>query len=422
MTLGKYPKYKDSGIEWIGEIPGEWSAKSISKEYDVQLGKMLQPNESTGSELKPYLRTANVLWNLFDLTDVKEMYILPSEKDMYSISKGDLLVCEGGDIGRAAIWTGMLEECYIQNSLHRIRPKSKASNKYLFYCLEAANALGEVERVCNKATIAHYTLVKVRRTKMPLPPQTVQEKAADFLDIETSKIQQLIDFKQHQIELLQEHEKSLIHRAVTKGLDPNAKMKDSGVEWIGKMPEGWTIKRIKDVMDINLGQSPEGELNIDEDGYPFYQGKTDFGEKYPTPSTWCTTSKKWAEKDDLLICVRAPVGDMNICREKSAIGRGIAALSSNYFEYYYYVLLSANKELNKYATGSTFEAIGYRELSGVKIPVPSEKERIAVASYLNSETAKIHQAFNNIEKSIAQLEEYRKALIYEVVTGKVKVS
>ena len=204
LVLRPASEMKDSGVEWIGKTPIEWRITKISNEYEVQLGKMLGSKELKGAELKDYLRAANVFWGKFDLEEVKQMYILPSEKEAFSIRSGDLLVCEGGDVGRAAIWKGEIEDCYIQNSLHRIRPRSNnATNRYLYYILYAASSRGEMEAVSSKATIAHYTLIKVKRTKIPIPLGEVQEKIARYLDAETSKIQQLIATKTKQIQLLQ---------------------------------------------------------------------------------------------------------------------------------------------------------------------------------------------------------------------------
>jgi len=217
VTKGLDPKakMKYSGVKWIGEIPEGWGAKPISREYEVQLGKMLQPEPSQDAELKPYLRTANVFWNNFDLTEVNEMYVSSREKDQFSIVPGDLLVCEGGDVGRSAIWMGKIQECYIQNSLHRIRPLGKNQNKFLYYCLFAANSKGEVEKVCSKATIAHYTLVKIKRTKVPIPSPAEQKIISSFLDSETSKIHNAIDKIENEIVKLEEYRKSLIYEVVT---------------------------------------------------------------------------------------------------------------------------------------------------------------------------------------------------------------
>jgi len=198
-------------------------------------------------------------------------------------------------------------------------------------------------------------------------------------------------------------------------------MKDSDVEWIGEIPLDWGASKLKNVVRITLGQSPEEEINLDANGLPFYQGNADFGVKYPTPTSWCISPKKIAEGNDILVSVRAPVGELNICKEKSGIGRGVAALTTPNYEFFYYTLKAAFQEMEKLSTGSTFDAIGHRELSQIKLPNPLSHEKKILVDYLDSETSKIYNAINNIESEIAKLEEYRKSLIYEVVTGKVKV-
>lgn len=195
-----------------------------------------------------------------------------------------------------------------------------------------------------------------------------------------------------------------------------SEMKDSGVEWIGDIPSGWRITKLKNALTINFGQSPEGELNLEGNGVPFYQGKADFGERYPTPSVWCNNPKKIAEKNDILISVRAPVGELNICQKTAGIGRGIAALGSLTYNFYYYILIAAKGEMEKLSNGSTFDAIGYRELSGIKLPNPENKEKEQISKFLDSETSKIQKLIETKTKQIQLLQEYEKSLIHHAVT------
>lgn len=427
---------KESGVEWIGRAPVDWKITKISNEYDVQLGKMLGSKKLEDAGLKDYLRAANVLWGKFDLEEVKRMYILPFEKEDFAIRKGDLLVCEGGDVGRAAVWEGELEDCYIQNSLHRIRPRSNnVSNRYLYYILYTANSRGEMEAVSSKATIAHYTLVKIKRTKIPIPPKEGQEKIIKFLDPETSKIQKLIEAKTKQIQLLQEYEKSLIHHAVTKGLDLKAKMKDSGVEWIGIVPETWRIRRLKSICTLVGGGTPS------KDNYEYWDGSipwatpTDFQENPGifinitkdkiTPKGLKESSATLIPAGAVIMCSRASIGDTRINVEPITTNQGFCSfictdIKNTYLRYAIDGFLY--QEFQKRANKSTFAEISRGKIGQIKIALPPNLEQEQIVKFLDTNASKIHETINKIETQISKLEEYRKSLIYEIVTGKVKVS
>lgn len=136
VTKGLEPDVpmKDSGVEWLGEIPAHWIVTLLKRAFDVQLGKMLQSTQTSEDDtLEPYLRVANIFWNGVDITDVKEMWFSPYEKDHYLLRNDDLLISEGGDVGRSAIWKGDIEHCYIQNAINRVRSREMNSTQFLYY-------------------------------------------------------------------------------------------------------------------------------------------------------------------------------------------------------------------------------------------------------------------------------------------------
>jgi type I restriction enzyme S subunit len=134
VRQANYSSLKKSGSALISELLQHWNTKPIKYCYEVRLGKMLQNEPSTINDtLEPYLRSANVTWKGIDLSDIKEMWISPKEKLYYKLKNGDLVVCEGGDVGRVAVWKDEIESCYIQNAVHIVRGKSGNSNKYLYY-------------------------------------------------------------------------------------------------------------------------------------------------------------------------------------------------------------------------------------------------------------------------------------------------
>jgi type I restriction enzyme S subunit len=222
VTKGIDPnvKMKNSGVEWLGEVPVHWEVISLKRGYSVTLGKMLQPEMSNNlDELLPYLRAANIQWNGVDTSDVKYMWLSQKEKVQLALEYGDLLVSEGGDVGRSCLWLAELDACYFQNSVNRVRSKNNNSTNFLRYWISTIKSKGYIDVICNKSTIAHFTTEKVSAVTVPLPPPNEQAKIEKYIDHETAKIDNLINEQKKLIELLQERRAALISAAVTGKID-----------------------------------------------------------------------------------------------------------------------------------------------------------------------------------------------------------
>lgn len=213
--LNKNVKYKDSGIEWIGEIPEDWDISKVKHFYETQLGKMLQPSQKNDNEtLEKYLCSFNITWDGINQREIKEMWFNEREKKTFSIKWGDLLVSEGGDAGRACI-CDIDFPCYIQNAVHRVRARENAINKYLYYWLYVLKAIGYIDLLCNKATIMHFTQDKMLNIDIPIPPLDVQQHIADYLDQKCAEIDRIINANNDMIEKLKEYRQSIVYEAVT---------------------------------------------------------------------------------------------------------------------------------------------------------------------------------------------------------------
>ena len=157
MSFPRYPAYKDSGVEWLGDVPKNWSVTALKHGFNVTLGKMLQPElSSPDDELLPYLRAANIKWGGVDTTDVKQMWLSVRDRTQLRLKNGDLLVSEGGDVGRSCLWTDELENCYFQNSVNRVRARDGHLNSYLYYWMSTIKDKGYIDVLCNKSTIASF--------------------------------------------------------------------------------------------------------------------------------------------------------------------------------------------------------------------------------------------------------------------------
>ena len=219
VTKGLNPDVpmKDSGVEWIGEIPQFATVTCVKHLYEIVLGKMLSPTpKSEEDTLESYFCAANVHFSDIDYNNLKTMWFSKEERRNYHVSLGDLLIVEGGaGAGGAHIIEKSLENCYIQNSIMIARTKTTVTNKWLYYTLYSLVKREYVEYVCNKATIPHFTKDKLGNTPVVLFPGEIEETIIVFLDEKCRKIDKLISKKEQGIDKLIDYKKSLIYEVVT---------------------------------------------------------------------------------------------------------------------------------------------------------------------------------------------------------------
>lgn len=213
--LDKNVPLKDSGIEWIGEIPEHWKVAKIKSFYNVILGKMVERNNDSNTGDENYLCAANIKWNGVDTEINKKMYFSDIEKEKYLLQYNDVLIMEGGMAGTACLYKNEFSPCYVQNSVNVCRAKKDFNNKFLYYWMYVPYYNGYIDAICNKATIRHYTKEKVQNTPILISSLVEQQSIADYLDKKCSEIDELISIKQQKIEKLKEYKKSLIFECVT---------------------------------------------------------------------------------------------------------------------------------------------------------------------------------------------------------------
>ncbi len=188
----RYETYKPSGIEWIGEIPSHWEVKKLKYIGECKLGKMLTNDDKGGYFLKPYLRAQNIRWFSVDVAEVKEMWFSQNELQKLKLKENDLLVSEGGEVGRTCIWRSELEECYIQNSVHLVRFEG-SNSKYYMYHFFYSGQRGYFDAIVNKISIGHLTVEKLRDLDFIYPPPSEQIAIANFLDEKNTQFDNLIE-------------------------------------------------------------------------------------------------------------------------------------------------------------------------------------------------------------------------------------
>lgn len=228
VTKGLDPdvEMKDSGIDWLGETPKGWAESKIGYDYHVQLGKMVQPDPKDEDEQYLfYLRAANVYWSGPNLKSLKSMWFSPNDIKKYNLKKGDLLISEGGDVGRSCIWNKD-HEMYFQNALNRVRGSEKGDVEYLYFWMVFLKQSGFIDIICNGSTIAHYTAEKVKATPFLRPGFMEQGKIVDYIKERTEKIDQVTLSINNSIIKLKEYREALITAAVTGQIDVRKELID----------------------------------------------------------------------------------------------------------------------------------------------------------------------------------------------------
>lgn len=431
----RYLSYKDSGVEWIGEVPEHWTVQPVKHLYSARLGKMVQPQSKNDEDvLVPYHRAQTVQWERIEHDQVEPMWVSPSEIDSYSLEDGDLLICEGGDVCRAAIFNKTDNKPIIfQNSIHRVRPLNGNHPEWLLRLMQIVRSTGWIDVLCSKNTIVHFTSDKLASLDCPRPTLDEQQKILTMLRNETDRIDALISKKTRFIELLKEKRSAIITHAVTKGLDPNVKMKDSGVEWIGEVPEGWGVKTIKFVASCNNDTISEDE-------------SVSTTIRYVDISS--VSHEEGIVKADIMLFGDAPSrarrkaksGDVIVSTVRTYL-KAVAAVDDDHADCIYstgFAVIRARKEgvnprflkwlvlndlfiqsVESHSEGLSYPAINAPELMNLKAAIPNLSEQVVIASILDRETTRIDTLITKVQRSIDLLKERRSALITAAVTGQI---
>ena len=428
-------KMKDSGIEWIGEIPEGWEISKVSYFYEVQLGKMLQPQKKSETDTEEkYLCAANVGKNSLSLDTLKTMWFSQTEKHQFDLKEGDLLVVEGGDVASCAIIETPIRNLFFQNALHRVRPLHNESVAFLRYWLMTAKSYGYIDLICNKATIAHFSKEKFIALPILVIPQDIQSKIVSFLDLECKQIDDLLSKSRSSIEEYKKLKQAVITQAVTKGVRGEREMKDSEVEWIGKIPAEWSICPLKRLAAIQTGCTPSKTSS--ESFYSSIAGtpwiKPDnlgFSSSIETTAEFlteegCSVARILPSNTVYVGCIGSRIGNCGYSLIPCACNQQINALIFNarmYWKYGWYLTIFQEEQYMLLANGNVIQIINSTTQGNISCIVPSISEQKEIVDYLDAKCAEIDRLIAKKEKMVKELESYKRSLIYEVVTGKREV-
>ena len=424
--MKRYESYKDSGVEWLGEVPSHWESFPLF----VQAKISSITNHIDKELLSVYLDRGVVR---FSDVDEKRTNVTSLDLSKYQLVRKGNLVLNNQQAWRGSVgvssYEGIVSPAYLILELSNKFDPHYAN--YLFrngsmvsHYLIASKGVGTIQR--------NLYWGNLRRTPIFIPPLSEQQKIAQFLDDKTAKIDQAVDLAEKQIALLKEHKQIMIQNAVTRGLNPDVPLKDSGVEWIGQVPEHWDVKKLKNIALIFNGATPSSNNQDYWDGNIVWITPKDINNiKFITSSERKITQKGYencgsylVSPGTIVITTRAPIGkvaisDVELCTNQGCKSLVLNEKINNIFLYYY--LTVSTEYLNSLGSGTTFMELSGTALGIIKVPFPSIQEQQQIADYLDTQTAKIDQAIALKTAHIEKLKEYKSVLINDVVTGKVQV-
>lgn len=436
-----YPKYKPSCIDWLGDIPEGWEV-----DYIKNLGYFA----SSGIDKK--IVGGEPLVQMVNYTDIygNDTRVINTDRELMTVScpawkiseanliKGDLVFTPSSetteDIGLSALINENLKNTVFSYHVIRFRFFDNFDHKFKKYWCNNTFIWQQFSSFAKGTTRQILDRNDFRNTQVVVPPVEDQKKIADFLNRETAKLDEMVAKKQKMMELLKEKRQALITYAVTKGLNPKAKMKASGIDWLGDIPEGWDVKKLKYVAKSNvstLAESTDKEysfkyLDIGNVGTGYVieePAEVDF-ENAPS------RARRVVKKNDTIIStVRTYLKAIYHFEDEQVnmiVSTGFVVIevgekiNPNFF---YYLSLSENfiDSIVSNSYGVSYPAINESFLMTLPVWYPEIDEQKKIVAFLNRETAKIDDVMEKIETQIEKLKEYRQALITSAVTGKIKV-
>lgn len=439
MLTGKlcrtYPEMKDSKTLWLGDIPNHWKTIRIgyvSEVIDPQPDHRA-PTLSEGSGF-PYVGIRDLnsdgTVNIETARKVEESAIIKQECN-FTIEYGDIVFCKVGTLGFPR-HIKPISRIALSATLVLIKSKL-INNRFLCYALDSNATYGQITYLSTGSTRAALGIEQIRRFKISLPTISEQQAIADFLDRKTALIDSIIARKERLIQVLKEKRQAVITKTVTKGLDPNVEMDDSGVVWIGEKPKSWKTSCIKFSTEIIRGKfsfRPRNDPSLYDGVYPFIQtGDVSNVDKYITEYKQTLNEKgynvsKKFPSGTLVMTIAANVGDIAILTFDACFPDSIVGFTPNSntdVNYLYYLFIALRPELMSTAIINTQLNLNIERIGTLKSVFPPLLEQNKIADYLNKFDLSINRIVEFTGKQISKLKEYRQSLVFAAVTGKIKV-
>ena len=437
----KYAEYQDSGLEWLGSIPSHWEVWKLNHFAPIiTCGVAATPEYK--NEGIPFLSAQNVKKKKVDLT--KGYKFISQEKHNELTrnrkpQKGDILLSRVGTIGEGCIIDVDFEFSIFVSLTHLRLIQLVCVNEFFIYLTESSyvKALhGAVTLV--GGGVGNLNVNDLREYLLPIPQLSEQQSIVNFLDHETAKIETLIAKQEKLIELLKEKRQAVISHAVTKGLNPDVSMKDSGVEWLGQVPEHWTVKPNKYLLDFVTSGSRGWAQYYADTGSLFFRIANltrDTIEpkleslQFVEPPQGSEGERSKIKVGDLLISITADLG--SVCVADTSIGNGYVSqhialcrpqkLYDSRWLAYYILSDTAKEQLLGSGYGGTKIQLSLEDIKELVVVVPSQEEQREIANYIDDKLNQFEHLINQAYKFVGTLRERRIALISSAVTGKIDV-
>ena len=358
--------------------------------------------------------------------------------DNYSpIQYGDILFAGSGEtideIGKSVV-NLISGNAYCGGDIIVFRPSIIAHAPFLGYVTDCPQIAYQKSRMGRGITVMHIYSDALKYLNIALPPLSEQEAIVRYLDYVDGRISRYISARKKLVKLLEEQKHALIHRAVTRGLDPDVRLKSSGVEWLGDMPAHWEMRRLRSTVQIINGTTPASDNPKYWNGSIAWLTPEDLGQltsRYIKGSARRITNEGYhacgttlAPAGSIALSTRAPIGHIGILIVSACVNQGCRLLvpkKAIKSEYLYYELNVVRSELQSLGQGSTFTELSRVRLADFALNVPPLPEQEAITEYLDKATTDIDIAINRVRRQIELLSEYRTRLIADVVTGKLDV-
>lgn len=421
----RYPEYKDSGVEWLGEIPAGWESKKIKHLGRSIIGLTYSPEDVTDETGTLVLRSSNIQNEKLSLLD--NVYVRSKIPKELITRKGDILICARNG-SRALVGKSILID---ENStgvsfgafMALYRGKS---SKHVSYFLKSEAFYSQLSSTLT-STINQLTNHYLNNVVVSVPPEDAQTKITAYLDEKVSIIDRTIEGKKKLIELLREKRTAVINQAVTKGLDKNAELVESGVDWIGKIPKGWELKKLKSGFNFEKGKESGkftqefvgDENNIGE--FPVYSGQT---ENYGILGSINSYKYNFPKGVLFSTTVGAKAMTTKLLTGKFSLSQNCVLMVPNKKSdsaYFNYLLEIGFKRMKDDIPAHMQPSLRVSDLNKFTVLFPKIEEQEKIVAYLDIKISNYDTAIELVKKSIETLQEFKSSLISHVVTGKVRV-
>jgi type I restriction enzyme, S subunit len=442
--LQKYDKYKPSQLDWLGDIPEGWELRRV-KDFTSVISKGTTPTtegESFTNFGVRFLKAENILEDE-KLSFNPEYFISDKTNKLLSRSqlkyKDILIVIAGATIGKAVILNKSFLPANTNQAVCFLRLRKcfqSTSTKLISKQINSIFFQGMIWGSIVQSAQPNIAMNILGNLYLPIPPLQTQTVIAKYLDTHTAKIDQEIELLTAKASKYRQLKQTLISNTVTKGLDKSVRLKPSGVEWIGDIPEWWEVRRLKDISDNIFPGATPSTTNDDfwncEDLIWLPSGELQNniidkhnGNKYISFEGYKNSSTRMIKSNTVLIALTgATCGNIGLLTFEACANQSVVAISNNSkfkSKFLFYSLLSCRDYIKIYQTGGAQAGINTQDVKDLIIPLPPLQIQQQIADYLDEQTGKIDLIITTINSKITKLKEYRKVLINDVVTGRIKI-